>query len=201
MQRLLGVAFAILLAAELSLLVVVLGLLAVFPYLLWQRSPLRATLAVLGLAIVGVALWRAHHADTAASSQELPGHPEISISHISISGAPGAIYMLQFLVWALVTPAVGFFDAALIAGALLLLPLIFYLNQPGRGSASAVGVGGVLGALCGLAVVAFVSFRELPLAGVFLIALAAGILGAPMLIWLRSRRRHVSIAPYSEQPR
>ena len=201
MQRLLGLAFAILLALELALLVVVVGVLALFPYLLWQRSPLRAVLAVPGLAVVAVALWRAHRADAAVSSQALPAHPGISISHIPISGVPGAIYMLQFLVWALVTPAVGLFYAALIAGALFLLPLIFYLNRPGRGSASAVGTGAVLGALCGLAVVAFVSFREVPLTGVFAAALAAGVLGAPILIWVRSRRDHVSIAPYSEQER
>jgi hypothetical protein len=106
--------------------------------------------------------------------------------------------MLQFLVWFLVTPEVGLFYAALLAGGLLLLPLIFYLNRPGRGSATAVSIGSILGMVCGLAVVALASSREFPLARLFALSLAAGLLAAPVLIWRRSRQTHVSIAPYGE---
>ncbi len=196
MGRLLGVAFAILLVAEVGLLAVGLAGVAVFPYLLWQRSPIRAVIAAAVIIGAAVVVWRVHRRQ-GGDSRDARLSPEISISRIPISGLPGAIYMLQFLVWALVTPAVGLFYAALIAGALLLLPIIFHLNRPGRGGASAVGAGALLGGLSGLAVVALVSFHEVPLAAVFMIALGAGILGAPILIWMRGRRGHVSIAPYS----
>jgi hypothetical protein len=119
------------------------------------------------------------------------------MSRIPITGLPGALYLGQFLIWALATPAVGVLYVALLAGALLLLPLVFYLNRPGRGSASAVSAAGVLGAVSGLAVVTLVSVREFPFAGLFGVALIAGVLGAPILVWLRSRRQRVSIAPYS----
>ena len=197
MQKLLGLVFAALLAAELALLVVVLGVIAMFPFLLWQRNPLSAFLAVLGSAVVAFALWRSYRADTAAASGP-PVHPGISLSRIPIAGVPGALYMLQFAVWVLVTPEVGLLYAALIAGGLLLVPLIAYANRPGRGSVPAASTGAVLGALSGLAVVAFVSVREVPLAFLFMVALAAGVLGAPIVIWLRGRQRGVSIAPYSQ---
>jgi hypothetical protein len=197
-ERILGVAFAILLALELAVLVIVGALVAWLPYFLWQRSPWRAMVAVLGLGAVGVALWKSHRRSAAAWSQLLPASgPEISVSHIPITGPVGALYMLQFLVWVLLVPAVGLVYAALVAGALLLLPLIHYMNRPGR-SPSAVGLGGLLGTLCGLAVATLVSMREFPLAGMFGIALVAGVVGAPVLIWLRSRQKHVSIAPYSQ---
>ena len=196
MEKLLGVAFAILLALELTLLVMAASLVVMLPYLLWQRSPWRAVLAVLGLAGVGIALWRSHRRVTVSPPFPASG-PEISISRIPITGAVGAIYMVQFLVWVLVEPAVGLVYAALIAGGLLLLPLILYVNRPGR-SASAVSIGALLGALCGMALVSFVSLRELPIAGIFGVAVVAGVLAAPVLIWHRSQQKHVSIAPYSD---
>jgi hypothetical protein len=196
MARLLGLAFAALLVGELTLLAVVVGLLAYLPYLLWQSSPVRAVLALLGLACVIGALWRAHQAQARAASQRLPGPPEISISRIPITGAPGALYMLQFLVWALVTPSVGFLYAALLAGALLVFPVVVFVNRPGR--RRSVG-GALLGALTGLAVVSFVSFREVPIMGVFGVALGTGLVAGPCLIWMRSRRSQVSIAPYTQR--
>ena len=196
MQKLLAIVFAVLLAMELALLVVVAGVVATFPVLMWERNPLSAILAVAGLVVVAVGLWRAHRTDTAVTVPRV--HPGISFSRIPISGVPGALFMLQFLVWVLVTPAVGLFYAALIGGGLLLVPLIAYANRPGRGSVPAASTGAVLGALCGLALVAYVSLREFPLAALFAVALAAGVLGAPILIWLRGRARRDSIAPYSQ---
>ena len=196
MARLLGLAFAVLVVGELTLLAVVVSLLAYLPYLLWRDSPLRAVFALLGLACVIGALWRAHRAQVQAAPQRLPGPPEISISHIPITGAPGALYMLQFLVWALVTPSVGFLYAALLAGALLVLPVVVFANRPGR--RRSVG-GALLGALTGLAVVSFVSFREVPIMGIFGVALATGLVAGPCLIWVRSRRGQVSIAPYAQR--
>jgi hypothetical protein len=49
MGRLVGVAFAILLALELAVLAVVVGLLGEFIALLWSRSPVLAALAAGGL--------------------------------------------------------------------------------------------------------------------------------------------------------
>ena len=194
MQVLMAVAFAILLCFELALLVVALSLTLLFPYVLWQRSPLEGGIAAVGLVAVAVALWRSHRV---ARGEALQVNPQISISHIPISGPVGAIYMLQFLVWVLVAPEIGLLYAALIGAAILLLPVVFYINKPGR-EPWATGVGGLLGMLCGLVVFTLVSVRQLPLARLFLVAIAAGVIAAPLLIWLRSRQGHVSIAPYSE---
>ncbi len=188
---------ALLLALEVAVLVLVGGTALMFPYVLWQTSPFRAVLAVLGFAAVAAALWRSHRRESGVQPEHLPVNPQISLSRIPMSGAAGAIYMLQFVVWALCAPAVGLFYAALIAGALLLLPLVFYLNRPGR-RPWAAGMASVLGMLCGLWVASVASAREFPRARLLEVAVAGGVLAAPALVWLRSRRRHVSIAPYAD---
>ena len=201
MEKLLAIAFAIILAGELALLGVGLVSLVAFACLLWSRSPWMAALAVLVGVAVAVWLWRSHRAPAPAPVQPSQVHPGISISTIPITGAPGALYMLQFLVWLLVTPAVGILYAVLLGGALLVLPLVFFVNRPGRHGLSTVAVWGVVGMLCGLALVAVGSVREFPLAWVFGFGLCAGVIGAPILIWWRGRTRTPSIAPYSEGQR
>ena len=196
MQRLLGLAFAFLLACEIGLLVVVGSGVAMLPYLLWKRSPVRAGLCVVFLVGVIIWLWKSRHSEATLEPPTPATHPGISISRIPITGVPGTLYMLQFVVWVLVVPKVGLFFAALIGAALLLLPLGFYLHRPGRGSAASVSIASILGVLSGLAVAALVSAREFPAAGVFIVALVLGVLGAPALIWSRSRQEHTSIAPY-----
>ena len=196
MHRLLGVAFAILLALELAVLTTAVWLLLHSFPLLWASSPWRAVVAVLGLFVIGAVIWKTHRAG--AVSVEVPASgPQITFSRIPVTGVPGALFMLQFLVWALLIPAVGLFYTALLAGAFLLLPVIFFVNRPGQGGASAVGLGGLVGALAGIGAAAVIAFRQVPLAGLFLLAFIAGLAGAPVLIWLRSPPRHPSIAVYN----
>ena len=196
MGRLLGVAFAILIAVEIALLVIVTGLMAMLVELLWNRSPFMACTLVLILILAAVAFWRSRRNEAASAAGV---HSGISVSRIPITGAAGAIYMLQFLVWAVLEPAVGLFYAALIAGAVLLLPVAFYVNRRRVGGAGSAGAGGLLGLLCGLAFFGLASSREIPLAKLFPIALAAGVVGAGVLVWSRSKGKHTpSIAPYGE---
>jgi hypothetical protein len=81
------------------------------------------------------------------------------------------------------------------------LPLVLYMNGRARGGLTAIGAGGLLGMLCGLAFVALASSREFPLAGLLFVALGSGVVGAPAVIWARSRQRHISIAPYGPPER
>jgi uncharacterized membrane protein YqjE len=196
MRALFGVAFAILIALELSLLAVVIGLVAMFFPLLWERSPIKAAVACVLLAAGAVALWKSWRRPDA--TQLPPVHPGISVSHIPISGPVGAIYMVQFVVWAILAPAVGLFYAALLGGGLLLVPVAYFVNRPGRGGATRTGLGSLLGLVSGLLFIGVVSSRQVRLAGLFTTAVVAGVLGAVVLIWLRRKPQHPSIAPYTD---
>ena len=58
------------------------------------------------------------------------------MSRIPITGSIGAVYTLQFVIWALVTPQIGLFYAILSGGGLLLLPVAFYVNRASRRQAA-----------------------------------------------------------------
>jgi hypothetical protein len=196
MRALLGVAFAILIALELAVLAIVIGALAVFFPLLWERSPAKAGVAVVVILLAVVAVWNSFRRQDATQVPAV--HRGISVSRIPISGPIGAIYMLQFVVWAILTPAVGFFYAALLGGGLLLVPVAYYLNRPGRHEATHLGIGGILGLVSGLLFVGAVASQQTRLASLFTIAVIAGVLGAVALIWLRRKPDHPSIAPYRD---
>lgn len=197
MSWLLLAAFALIMAGEIALLIVVGSLLALVPCLLWERSPLRAGFFVGVFVAALVLLWRLHRAERLPA--ELPaGGPQITMSRIPISGTAGTVYMTQFLVWALLSPAVGLFYAFLLSGALLALPVIRYVHRPGRtGALPAVGAA-LLGGACGAAVVAGVSLEQAPLGRILLAGVLGGAVAGPVLLWIRTRARpQVTIAPYA----
>jgi hypothetical protein len=201
MRGFIGFLFAL---AAAGLLVIELGLAALgvvlageFVRAMWQRSPLQGVLALLLFGAVGVGLvssWRrearpADHGDV---------HPGPSLSRIPITGSLGAVYMVQFVVWVLVAPQVGVFYAVLIGGGLLLLPVAYYMNRAPRHRTAGVALGGIAGVLCGLLLTSAALSRVVPLAGIFGVAVLAGVVGAGLLIVWRRREAHPSIAPYSK---
>ena len=186
MNALLAVAFAILLAIELIVVGIVTALVGMFVVELWKRAPWQAILAAFTLIGLLLWFWRARRREPLVSTGQV--HPGILLQRIPMSGAAGAMYMLQFLVWALVTPRVGLLYAVLIGGGLLLVPVAHYVNRPGRGGLASVGGGGLLGLLLGLAFFSVVSARQVPIMSIFGLAAVAGILGAALLIWRRSAR-------------
>jgi len=189
MERLLGVVFAILIVIELALVALSMGLLGFFVQAMWHRNPWLTSLGVVLLLAGGFRVVSRRRAVPAPPPAELPPvHPGISIHHIPISGVPGAIYMVQFLVWALVAPAVGIFYAALIAGGLLLVPLAYVVNRPGTASRSILALG-VLAFMLALGYVAHVSDEALPSGGLFGVSVVAGFVAAAVLVWWRSRAR------------
>jgi len=194
MGRLLGLVFAVLLACEVALGVVVLALMTTVIGALWDRNPWFCGLVVGVIVLSTVAFWRSRGARP--NSELGSPHPGISISRIPITGGAGAVYMLQFVVWALFAPAVGLLYAALVAGGILLLPVVFYLNRRQVGGAVNVSAGAMLGLLCGLAFMGLALSRRFPFASFFSISVVAGVVAAGALIWHRRRSTHVSIAPF-----
>jgi len=186
MNGLLAVAFAILIAIELIVVGVVVALVGMFVVALWGRAPWAAILLASSLLGLLVWFWRAGRRDTPVSTGQV--HPSILMQRIPMSGAAGSMYMLQFLVWALVIPKVGLFYAVLIGGGLLLVPVAYYFNRPGRGGLAGVGGGALLGLLLGLAFFSVVSARQVPIMAIFGCAAVAGVLGAVLLIWRRSAK-------------
>ncbi len=87
MRFLFGLAFAILIALEFSLLAIVIGVIGMFFPLLWARSPMKAAVAAILLTAGAVALWKSWRRPDTTQPPTL--HPGISISHIPISGAVG----------------------------------------------------------------------------------------------------------------
>ncbi len=198
MRIALGVVFAILLALELSLVVAVVILLIDGAVVGWERSPVTTVLVGLALALAGVGLYRSARVRVAGSSGGTDVHSGINFSRVPVSGAGGAIFMLQFVIWVVLAPEVGLLYAVLIAGGVALLPVAFYVNRRhGRGLAS-VGLGTVLGVVAALMWVSVASFRHTPLAWILPVAVPAGVLGAGLLVWKHSGDRHVSIAPYEK---
>ena len=122
-------------------------------------------------------------------------HQGINASKISISGVGGAIYMVQFLVWAFASPAVGIFYTALIGAGLLCAPVIYYLNRSEQRSITSLR-GGVLGFLSGVAFLAVFSERGLHLAEVIVVCALGGAGLAVLLLKKHSRDGHPSVKPY-----
>jgi hypothetical protein len=191
------VAFGLIMIGELFLLIIVGQLLALVPYLLWERSPLLAALLVLAFVGALAVLWRLHRANRSATEPPSSG-PQITMSRIHIGGTAGTVYMIQFVVWALLSPAVGLFYAVLVSAAVLALPLISYIHRPGRTGVLAAAGAAVLGAACGALAVAVVTIEQAPLARILSVGLVGGVIAGPILLWLRSRAdRELSIAPYA----
>ncbi len=190
-------AVAGLLVFELGLAALGVVLVGEFVRAMWLRSAWQGILASLLFVLVAVGLVRAwRHERLAASDNGV--HPGPSMSRIPISGSIGAVYMLQFVIWVLVVPAVGLFYAVLIGGGLLLLPVAFYFNHAGGREASRAAVGGVVGLLCGLLVVSVAAARVLPTAGLFGIAVVGGIIGAAIMIRRGRRDSHPSLGSLRE---
>jgi len=105
MNALLAVAFAILLAMELVVVGVVAALVGMLVVALWERAPW-AAIAV-ACTLIGSLLWfwKARRQEAPVSTGQV--HPGILLQRIPMSGAAGSMYMVQFLVWALVIPRVA----------------------------------------------------------------------------------------------
>jgi len=88
MGRLLGLAFAIMVAIELGLAVVVAYLVAMLVETLWRRSPSVACALVVILLVAAIGFWRSRRGE-AATSGIAGAHPGISVSRIPITGAAG----------------------------------------------------------------------------------------------------------------
>jgi len=200
MRAVLGFLFALaaagLLVIELGLAALGLMLSAEFIRAMWQRSPVQGVLASLLFGAVGFGLvWSWRRERRAGDHGDV--HPGPSISRIPIMGSMGAVYMLQFVIWALVTPQVGLLYAVLIGGGVLLLPVAYYVNRASRHQATGVALWGVVGVLCGLLVVSAALSRAVPVAGLFGVSsVLAGLVGAGILILRRRRETHPSIAPF-----
>ncbi len=197
MRALLGVAFAILLALELGLLFVVVAVIANGAVIGWRDRPVTTVVLGLVLLLAGVGLWRSHRIGASAGPEPTGVHPGINFSHVPTSGAAGAIFMLQFVIWFVAAPAVGLLYAVLIAGGVALLPVAWYLNRR-RAGVARVGLGSILGVVAAALCASLVPFRHTPLAWILPIAVPAGVLGAGVLIWKRSNEKHPSIAPYQQ---
>ncbi len=198
MRALLGVAFAILLALELVLLFLVVAVIANGAAVGWRDRPVTTVVLGLVLLLAGVGLWRSHRIGASAGPELAGLHPGINFSRVPTSGAAGAIFMLQFVIWFVAAPAVGLLYAVLIAGGLALLPVAWYLNRRRAGGVARVGLGSILGVVAALLCASLVPFRHTPLAWILPIAVPAGVLGAGVLIWKRSDEKHPSIAPYQQ---
>jgi hypothetical protein len=199
MRRVLDFLFALaaagLLVIELGLAALGLVLTAEFIRAMWQRSPIQGVLACLLFGAVGFGLlWSWRRERSAGDHGDV--HPGPSMSRIPITGSMGAVYMLQFVIWALVTPQVGPFYAVLIGGGVLLVPVAHYVNRASRPQATGVALWGVVGLLCGLLVVSAAVSRAVPVAGLFGVSVLAGLVGAGILSRRRRRETHPSIAPY-----
>jgi len=198
LDRLLTVAFAIVMAGQVALLVLAGVMVATLPVYLWQSSPWRAVLFTGGFLAALALLWLTHRRVSPTTAEETSRRPEINASRIPMSGSAGAVYMLQFLVWAVLSPAIGLFFAVLVGGAVLLLPLVFHLNRPGGGGVVGTLAGGAIGALCGLAALRGMALTSAPLTQVVIVSLCLGGLAGPLLVWHRSRREAPpSIKPYA----
>ncbi len=198
MRALLGVAFAILLALELVVLFVVITVIANGAVVGWRERPV--TTVVLGLVVLlaGMGLWRSHRIRASAGPERNEVHPGINFSSVPTSGAAGAIFMLQFVIWFVAAPAVGALYAVLIAGGVVLLPVAWYVNRRRAGGVARVGLGSILGVVMAALCASLVPFRHTPLAWILPFAVPAGVLGAAVLIWKRSNEKHPSIAPYQQ---
>jgi len=189
-------AFALIMAGEIALLIVVGSLLALVPYLLWERSPLWAILVVAVFVATLLVLWLLHRAES-PTVERVSGGPQITLSRIPVSGTAGLVYMTQFLVWALLSPAVGVLYALLLSGALLARRVVRYMHRPGRPGYRAAAGAALLGGFCGVAV-AGASIEQAPLGRILLAGVLGGAVAAPILLWIRSRARPgVTIAPYA----
>ncbi len=191
-EFLFSLAAACLLVIELGLGALGVLLAAEFIRAMWERSAIQGTLAFLLFVGVAFALVRSWRRERLAASDD-GVHPGPSMSRIPISGSMGAVYMLQSVIWVLVAPEVGLFYGALIGGGLLLLPVAYYVNRASRRQASHVAVGGLIGVLTGLLVASAVSSRQVPAAGLFGLAVLAGVVGGAFLIVRRRRQTHPSI--------
>jgi hypothetical protein len=197
MQVILSPVFALLVAFELVIVIVVVIVIANGAVVGWTESPGTTVALALVLLLSVVGLWRSHMAATANTAEPTAVHPGINFSRVPTTGAGGAIFMLQFVVWLVVAPAVGVLYGILIAGGLALLPVAWYVNRRRSGVAK-VGIGSVLGVLAAALYASIVPFRQTPLAWIVPVAVPAGVLGAGLLIWKRSGEKHPSIAPYRE---
>jgi hypothetical protein len=187
-----------LLVIELGLAALGVDLVAEFVQAMWLRSPLQGILAVLLFAVVAAGLVRAWRRErSSAATTEV--HPGPSVSRIPITGSMGAVYMLQFVIWALVIPQVTLLYAVLLGGGVLLVPVAFYFNRPHGAAPGRVGVVAGMGAMCGLLVVSAVTAREVPSAALFGAAVLSGVAGAVLLIVRRRHEGHPSIRD-SEHP-
>jgi hypothetical protein len=121
-------------------------------------------------------------------------HRGILVNKIPIEGIPGAIYMLQFLVWPIATPAVAGLYAALLAGGLLLAPAIHLVHRNEQRSLTSLR-GGAMGFLAGLVFLA--SFAE-PHFHFPEIVASFAVAGAGFAAWLARRPQlsPISIRPY-----
>jgi hypothetical protein len=194
-EALYALAFAMLVAVQVGIVVATTGLVIMFVGILWERSPWRAVAAIILLAVVILSLVRAWRHETGANVSGEP-HPGPSISRIPLSGSMGAVYLLQFLIWALLIPGVGLFYLVLICGGVLLVPVVSYVNRSSRQRAGHVAAAGLLAVIACLLLASIASSRELPAGWLFGSALGGGVLTAAGLVIWRRRQTHPSIAPY-----
>lgn len=197
MRALLSLVVALLLALELVLLFVVIILIANGAVVGWRQYPVTTAALAFVLVLSGAGLWRSHRVAQPSRPEPTAVHPGINFSRLPTTGAGGSIFMLQFVIWLVVAPAVGLLYAILIAGGLALLPVAWYLNRR-RGGVARVGLGSILGVVAAALWASIVPFRHTALASILPIAVPAGVLGAGILIWKRSRDEHPSIAPYQQ---
>ena len=194
-ERLYALVFAMLVAVQAGIVIATSVLVVMFVGVTWERSPWRAVVAVTVLGVVIVGLFRAWRHETGAGVTSEP-HPGPSMSRIPLSGSMGAVYLLQFFVWALLIPGVGLFYLVLICGGVLLVPVVSYVNRSSRERAGHVAASGLVTLIALLLLVSVASARELPAAALFGVALVGGVITAAGLVIWRRRQGHPTIAPY-----
>jgi hypothetical protein len=194
LERLFVTIFVILAAIQVGIAVATTVCVAMFIDLLWERSPVRAVIAIVGLIVVILGLVRSWRREGGGDHGDV--HPGPSMSRIPLSGSMGGIYLLQFLVWALVIPGVGIFYLILLAGGLLFVPVVIYANRSSRRRAGQLASGGLAVVICALLAVSVAAARELALAGLFGMAVLGGVMAGAALVALRRRQKHPTIAQY-----
>ena len=197
MRVVLNLLFGLLLALELVVLLVVTGVIVNGAVYGWRERPGTTAALALVLLLSGIGLWRSHVMTPASPPESSVMHPGINFSRVPATGAGGAIFMLQFVVWLVVAPAVGVLYAVLIAGGLALVPVAWRLNRR-RGGAAGVSGGAILGVVAAALCASIIPFRHTPLAWVLPFAVPAGVVGAGVLVWRRSSEERPSIAPYAK---